>query len=667
MPMDYAYNDSFRSRKRDAQQPGVGVERFFGVLTSDGVTSPPGQAPSDQKSSGQKPFDQGAITTQLLARIAGKHKPVSLIGPNLLGGAGVSPKRLYAGTFGTVSLLCVGQPRLSRSTETTVTAAALATRFREVNVRILDELSGPFMLAIFDSAQMRGLVATDRMGIQPVFFRVFERGIAFGSAPADVLVMTNEPTRLSRQAIFDYLFCHVIPAPHSIFEGVWRLLPGQCIEIDRNNVTRRKYWQAAFDEQQNPGFEPLKKNFLDALRSSVADAASGEIACGAFLSGGTDSSTLAGLLTQVSGQPAKTFSIGFAAGDYDEMEYARLASKHFGTMHHEYYVTPQDIVAALPKIATAHPQPFGNSSALPTYFCARLASEHGIERLLGGDGGDELFGGNARYAKQRVFSHYEALPRSLRAAIVEPLCRQLGKRGRLPGIGKIVSYVEQASIPMPDRLETYNLLQRLGYAEVLEADLLSTIDIAEPLRLNHDAYFNPSANSFINRMLSLDFKTTLADSDLPKVMQSCELAGLEVAFPMLDARVVDFSLALPPSMKLKGTQLRYFFKRALSDFLPPAIIHKSKHGFGLPFGQWALSDPGLRELTFDTLNQFKRRHLVRATFIDRLKDDLLPQHPNYYGTMAWILMSFELWLASTVDNVKNANHKEKQVEPTHLA
>jgi len=202
---------------------------------------------------------------------------------------------------------------------------------------------------------------------------------------------------------------------------------------------------------------------------------------------------------------------------------------------------------------------------------------------------------------------------------------------------------------MPARLETYNLLQRTGYAEVLDERVLAAVDTMEPARLNAEAYFNPSAGSLINRMLALDFKTTLADSDLPKVVQSCNLAGVDVAFPLLDSRVVDFSLSLPPAMKLKGTQLRYFFKRALSDFLPEAIIRKQKHGFGLPFGEWVLKDERLRALTFDTLNTLKRRELVRAQFIDRLTTSLLPQYPGYYGAMAWILVSLELWLESNMD------------------
>lgn len=573
-------------------------------------------------------------------------RPVAVLEPSLAAVARATTQPCVTASSGAVSLICVGRPCATASADGAVAAldaAGAAARFGEIGVRTLDGLQGPFTLAVFDGARSRGLVATDRMGIHPVFVKPLPQGIVFAASPADLFAMTGETPRLSSQALFDYLYSHVIPAPHAIFEGVVRLLPGECIEIDNGKVSRRLYWRARFEEQTNQGFAALQTSFVATLRSSVQHAMQGA-RCGAFLSGGTDSSTIAGMMSQPGGEPASTFSIGFAVGGYDEMEYARLASRHFGTRHHERYVTARDVVDALPKLAIAHPQPFGNSSALPTYLCAKLAQEHGVERLLGGDGGDELFGGNARYAKQHIFSFYERIPAPLRSSLIEPACRVATRAGRLPLLGKVTSYVEQASVPMPGRLEAYNLLQRTGYGEVLHERLLAAVDTTEPARLNEAAYFNPSAGSLINRMLALDFKTTLADSDLPKVVRSCALAGLDVAFPMLDARVVDFSLALPPRMKLKGTQLRYFFKEALRGFLPDEILRKQKHGFGLPFGEWAVGDPALRALTFDTLNQLKRREIVRPQFIDRLKDSLLPEYPHYYGAMAWILMSLELWL-----------------------
>ena len=199
-----------------------------------------------------------------------------------------------------------------------------------------------------------------------------------------------------------------------------RLLPGEYLIYRKGRIETQRYWEMQFLEDRKRPFQELKEDFLGVLRSSVREAAGGE-EVGAFLSGGTDSSTIAGMLGEVTGEPARTYSIGFDASGYDEMAYARIAAKHFGTRHREYYVTPDDIVTAIPQIAAVFDQPFGNSSAVPAFYCARMARDDGLSRMLGGDGGDELFGGNTRYAKQYLFSLYEQVPRLLRKAIIEPV------------------------------------------------------------------------------------------------------------------------------------------------------------------------------------------------------------------------------------------------------
>jgi asparagine synthase (glutamine-hydrolysing) len=213
-------------------------------------------------------------------------------------------------------------------------------------------------------------------------------------------------------------------------------------------------------------FSQARNEFRRLLAEAVARQLDGSRPA-AFLSGGTDSSTVAGLIGEVSGRPAATYSIGFDAKGYDEMAYARIAAQRFGCEHHEYYVTPDDLVQGIPALAAHHDQPFGNSSALPAYICALRAREDGVTRLLAGDGGDELFGGNTRYAKQRVFDWYQLVPAGLRSGLLEPLSSDGGALDRLPLLRKGASYVRQARVPMPDRLQTYNLLQRLGQTDVL--------------------------------------------------------------------------------------------------------------------------------------------------------------------------------------------------------
>jgi len=331
------------------------------------------------------------------------------------------------------------------------------------------------------------------------------------------------------------------------------------------------------------------------------------------------------------------------------MAYARIAARHFHTVHHEYYVTPADVVAAIPIVTAAYGQPFGNASAIPTYFCAKLAREDGVTRMLGGDGGDELFGGNARYARQYQFSLYNRLPQALRIHGIEPLLLSLPGIERMPLLRKARSYVAQAKLPMPERYESYNLLERLGPVNVLAEEFLAGIDPGRPLALMKDAYDSTDAGSLINRMLALDFKFTLADNDLPKVTRMCDAAGVDVAFPLLHESVVDFAGTLPPDFKLRRTTLRYFFKEALREFLPAEILAKKKHGFGLPAGQWLQTYTPLRELAGDSLSALKKRRIVRGEMIDDLLTRRIAMHAGYYGTLAWILMMLELWFQHHVD------------------
>jgi asparagine synthase (glutamine-hydrolysing) len=400
------------------------------------------------------------------------------------------------------------------------------------------------------------------------------------------------------------------------------------------------YWRMRYIEDEQRPFAELKQSFLALLRKSVRDAAGGG-AVGTFLSGGTDSSTVAGMLGEVTGRPARTYSIGFDAQGYDEMHYARIAARHFGTRHHEYYVTPDDVVRAIPRVAAIHDQPFGNSSAVPTYYCAKLAREDGVDTLLGGDGGDELFGGNERYAKQYLYSLYGDLPQALRTRLIEPA---LGLLPPVSLLGKAQRYARNASMPMPARYDNYNLLERFGAANVFTPQFLDAVDRAEPPAQMAEVYGGAQAESLINRMLAFDLRYTLADNDLPKVARSCELAGIEARFPMLSDALVAFSARLPPKLKLKRARLRHFFKQALRGFLPDEIITKTKHGFGMPFGPWLQNHSGLRQIALDSLADLKRRQIVRPGFIDELTSVHVAAHAKYYGTMVWVLMMLEQWL-----------------------
>ena len=525
-------------------------------------------------------------------------------------------------------------------------AQALLEGYHRHGGQVLQHLYGGFAMVIKDGVADRVLLATDRTGIVPLFHGDMAGGLIFGSRADQVASHPEVDGNLNPQALYDYLYFHVVPGPETVYGGVRRLQPGECLHWEAGRARIEPYWVMEYREDGLSGTPAeWRERFLELVRDAVRRRACGDVQVGAFLSGGTDSSTVSGMLGQVQDAPARTYSIGFDAPGYDEMEYARLVARHFGTEHHEYYVTAEDVVGGVPRVAAHFDQPFANASAVPAYYCARMAKNDGIERLLAGDGGDELFGGNYRYAKQQMFAWYERVPAFLRRGMVEPLllASPLGNMGPMRKLG---NYVRQARLPMPERMETYNLLDRLGPERILSDAYLARIDRAVPMDLLRETYHGAHAGHMLNRMLAVDMRFTLADSDLPKVTGACDLAGIEVAFPFLDDELMAFSACLPPREKVKGTRLRHLFKEALQGFLPPEILTKKKQGFGLPFGLWLVEHRGLRELTGDSLSSLKGRGIVRPEFIDELLGRHQAEHAAYYGTMVWTLLMLEQWLAA---------------------
>ncbi len=494
---------------------------------------------------------------------------------------------------------------------------------------------GPFAVAMYLPGG-RVFMAVDRFAQQTLCYA--QRGnTLYFAARADQL----GGKVLNEQALFDYLFLHAIPSPSTVFEGVQRLPPGHYLLFDQGQISVAPYRATHFHTPAKGDFGALKTEFRSLLREAVkSELGQGTPAC--FLSGGTDSSTVAGHIKEAAGQ-VHTYSIGFDAEGYDEMEYARLAARHFGAVHHEYYVTPDDLVRSIADVAGSYDQPFGNSSALPAYYCALQAKGDGVQKLLAGDGGDELFGGNSRYAMQRVYGIYAQVPAFLRSGLIEPLLAIPGAQ-RIGLWRKGRGYVRDAKTPLPDRMDHYNLMRRLGMQEVLSADFLAAVRTQGPLEQQRQVWAMAEAHNELDRMLAFDWRYTLGESDLPKVRGTCGLAGMEVGYPLLDEALTQFSMRLPTSYKLRGVKLRWFFKEALRDFLPEAIITKQKKGFGLPFGVWATRHAGLKALASDSVRSFAQRGVVRPQFVAQLLDEHLPAHPGYYGEMVWILMMLEQWL-----------------------
>jgi asparagine synthase (glutamine-hydrolysing) len=521
-------------------------------------------------------------------------------------------------------------------------AEAIAIAYRRADTAVLDEMHGPFALALADRRKQRFLVTIDRAGIRPLYLLEHRGALFFASRLEAIRRIPGFVAEISDQAVFDYLYFHMIPSPGSIYRGVSKLLPAQLVMCDGAGRSERFYWQMPYREDHSGRFGRLRAEFRALLPQVVGDAGASGTRVGCFLSGGTDSSTVSGTWRQLRGESVPTYSMGFAVPGFDEMEYARIAARHFDTTAREFYVTAADVVDAIPRIAAYCDEPFGNASIVPAYLCARFAREDGIDTMLAGDGGDEIFGGNERYANQWLFELYGGVPTPLRA-LLEPALRLPGLGG-LRAVRKARSYIEQAEVPLPDRFETYNFLHRTPLADIFEADFLGRVNSEAPLHNLREVYGRTISASAINRMMHLDLKITLADNDLRKVNQACALAGVDVRYPLLDDRMLAFAASVPPTMQLKHTRLRWFFKKALADFLPGEIVRKRKQGFGLPVGLWMVDYAPLREMAHDSLATLKRRGVVRPSYIDWIEEKHMSEHASYYGVMLWILVMLEQWL-----------------------
>lgn len=550
-------------------------------------------------------------------------------------------------------VLLLGRARLSGAGAqgTRLSAAALAQRFLAEGPGMLSGLGGAWALCLLRPQAGEVLLAIDRFAVENLFYLLNGSDIAWSSRLGPLAGHPLVDHRITPQAVFEYLYFHCVPGPGTIHAGVQRLLPGHYLHHRNGHTEVRAYWTPHYrpvDTAEEPPSPTALPGIIDAAIARHTDP--GPQAC--FLSGGLDSSTVTGLAARQHPGEVTAFTIGFDAPGYDEMDYARTVARHFKVRHVDYYVTADDIVDSLPALVTAFDGPFGNASAVPTYFCARLAREHGFGTMLAGDGGDELFGGNSRYATQLVFEHYQGLPAPLRTGVLEPLARALPEWSRRGLVGKAASYIRQAAVPLPDRLMSWNLLNWIAPVSFLSGDFLAGLDQASPLRRLREMYEIQQDIALVDRLLHLDLRLTLADSDLPKVRRMGSHAGVDVAFPLLDEAVFDFAAALPASAKVSARTLRPAFRAAFADFLPAQTLAKGKQGFGLPFGLWLREDAGLREFASSQLQSLERRGILRAGFRQDFLAGRLQSHPAYYGVLVWILMTLALWLDASTARVQ---------------
>lgn len=547
---------------------------------------------------------------------------------------------------GALTAVVIGHPGWGNSTIPAVTAAErLLKVYGQTGQQAFADLSNGFAALIVDGDKQVAHVAVDRIGRVPLAYALLPSGgLCFSTDARAVARSLAIAPKIDRQAIYNYTFFHQIPSPDTIFAGVRKLPPATRLTWTTGTIETSLYWQPRFSQGAASSRADLKREFLRRLEDGVKAAEPNEHTA-SFLSGGIDSSTVTGLLNRVLGTGRPAYTIGFEQAGYDETEYARIVAKHFGADLRVHYISTDEVQKCIGDLARLYDEPFGNSSAVPSLVCSRIARKDGIDQMLAGDGGDELFAGNTRYAKQRIFEVYGRLP-ALARSVAESLLLTSNPLVDKTPLRKARSYIQQARIPLPDRMETYNFLMRENLGEIFAPDFLGGIDTQHPFALLREQYWRLADTSTLDRQLYLDWKFTLADNDLRKVNATCRHSGVRVDFPWLDDGVVNFSTRLPSAWKMRGSKLRYFAKQALADFLPHATIAKSKHGFGLPFGQWLKTSAELQAQVYGLLSNLGQRGIFQPKFIDHLILEHRSGHAAYFGTMVWVLAMLEAWLQS---------------------
>ncbi|MGH2598257.1 MAG: asparagine synthetase B family protein, partial [Dehalococcoidia bacterium] len=481
------------------------------------------------------------------------------------------------------------------ATGCTSAGAALRILYRQDSTGFPNRLRGAFAIALWFPAQRRLVLAIDRFGFRRLYYATTASGIAFSSRLQGVFTLPDLPRDGDPDAAYAYMNFGTVPAPQSMYRGVQRLLPGHVLQWHDGSVSIEPYWNVRYTEvprARRAAAAELVGRTEDAVRHALTGSDLKHT--GSFLSGGTDSSTVVGLMTRLTGERIHAFSIGFREPRYNELHYAEGAARQFGASHYTQIVTADEAFTSLPDLVAAYDEPFGNNSAIATYLCAHLARQAGMRVMLAGDGGDEIFGGNDRYRREQVLARYGRIPRPLRR-LLEPALRTW-PLSEAALIGKARRYVQRASLPNPDRFYSSEFFVAQERAWLLAPEFRAATTPTWPWDIARHHYHAAPASAELNRLLYVDVKITLGDNDLLKVTRAAELAGIGVRFPLLDHPLVEFTATLPVRDKVRGTEKRYLFKRAFASLLPAEVLAKAKHGFGLPISGWLKTHAPFRDL-----------------------------------------------------------------------
>jgi len=517
----------------------------------------------------------------------------------------------------------------------------------------LRKTSGMFALALWDRQSRTLSLARDRIGEKPLFYGWQGDVFLFGSELKALRVHPAFRAEIDRDILAMYMQRGYIEAPNSIYKSIRKLTAGSYLQLSAQHAhgitpEPRIYWslrEVIKNGVANPfaGSDAAGINELEAvLRRSISLQCVADVPLGAFLSGGIDSSTVVALMQSQSSRPVKTFTVGFHESDYQEASYARSVARHIGTDHTELYVTPKEAMEVIPLLPDLYDEPFGDSSAIPTFIVSRFARQN-VTVCLSGDGGDELFGGYSRYQRtDDAWRFLSRIPHGARNAMSYG-CRAYSRRDRTSSLGWRAS-----------RLSSY--LSARTAQECYAAALLQSQDVDE-LVIGSRPWIgsepkpetmplaSPGDNLY-DTMMYADTMSYLPDDILAKVDRASMGVSLEVRVPMLDHHVVEFVWRLPLHMKVRERQGKWLLKRLLEKYIPISLIERPKMGFGVPVGEWVRGP--LREWADDLLAENRMR---REGFLNpRRVREQWSRHLNrasHEGDSLWQVLMFQAWLTTS--------------------
>ncbi|MDA1183130.1 MAG: asparagine synthase (glutamine-hydrolyzing) [Acidobacteria bacterium] len=495
----------------------------------------------------------------------------------------------------------------------------------------LKHLDGMFALALWDARAERLLLARDRFGKKPLLY--FDDGarIAFASEFQSLLCVPDVPRDIDTDALGSYLAYMAVPAPRTIYARVRKVPPAHAVTRDRAGLGVQRYWTLAFQPKIQIGEDAAVEQVQYLLRAAVRKRLVGEVPLGAFLSGGVDSSAVVAMMADAASQPVKTFSIGFEHREYDELPHARRAAEAFGCEHHEFIVTPS-MVDILPEMVRHFGEPFADSSAVPSWYLARLTRAH-VTVALSGDGGDEVFAGYGRHLANDLAERWQGVPGPVRRS-----AERVARSRLLADLGgsRLARFAGAAA---SSRAARYRL-----WAGVFSGDMVRELsDLVPAHESTVPAEFERASGlDAVDAVLAVDSRLYLPSDLLVKVDISSMAHSLEVRSPFLDTALAEFVASLPSGMKLHRLTTKHLLKRAVAGRVPPQNLRRAKRGFAVPIGDWMRDD--LRSFLCDHLqpSRMSKAGIVRQSAIDRLIGEHLSRRADHAHHL-WVLLMLEVW------------------------